>query len=277
MDLEATPEERIELEYSTQHFGFTPDSFVETITDHTIEILNTNLDDTKAQLTKTFSKKVTAQELDECFAVIKNRYVVSTEKILDNFSRYVKKNIFFIPKNNVLPEDRVSAKRSEKMQSQDSSNATDIQIDELYTGDDMIESIKGFERQCKSIKNLKYKEAVLRAKLKNLETVAMRQRTLLRKAEELNECGKSMDNIIDKQMDILDNKLISLKEIVNHQQATQNVEKDVNDVESSDKSAEKRKLETARNEEAIMAMKCKKFFEKDDCYSNMNVDKKDSI
>merc|ERR1712012_7201 len=123
----------------------------------------------------------------------------------------------------------------------------------------MIESIKGFERQCKSIKNLKYKEAVLRAKLKNLETVAMRQRTLLRKAEELNECGKSMDNIIDKQMDILDNKLISLKEIVNHQQATQNVEKDVNDVESSDKSAEKRKLETARNEEAIMAMKCKKF------------------
>ena len=225
MDLEATPEERIELEYSTQHFGFTPDSFVETITDHTMEILNTNLDDTKAQLTKTFSKKVTAQELDECFAVIKNRYVVSTEKILDNFSRYVKKNIFFIPKNNVLPEDRVSAKRSEKMQSQDSSNATDIQIDELYTGDDMIESIKGFERQCKSIKNLKYKEAVLRAKLKNLETVAMRQRTLLRKAEELNECGKSMDNIIDKQMDILDNKLISLKEIVNHQQATQNVEK----------------------------------------------------
>ena len=225
MDLEATPEERIELEYSTQHFGFTPDSFVETITDHTMDILNTNLDDTKAQLTTTFSKKVTAQELDECFAVIKNRYVVDTEKILDKFSRYVKKNIFFIPKNNVLPEDRVSAKRSEIKQSQDSSNATDIQIDELYTGDDMIESIKGFERQCKSIKNSKYKEAVLRAKLKNLETVAMRQRTLLRKAEELNECGKSMDNIINKQMDILDNKLTSLKEIVDQQQETQNVEK----------------------------------------------------
>ena len=125
----------------------------------------------------------------------------------------------------MLPEDRVSAKRSEIKQSHDSSNSTDIQIDELYTGDDMIESIKGFERQCKSIKNSKYKEAVLRAKLKNLETVAMRQRTLLRKAEELNECGKSMDNIINKQMDILDNKLTSLKEIVDQQQETQNVEK----------------------------------------------------
>jgi len=276
MDLEATPEERIELEYSTQHFGFTPDSFVETITDHTMDILNTNLDETKAQLTKTFSKKVSAQELDECFAVIKNRYVVSTEKILDNFSRYVKKNIFFIPKNNVLPEDRVSAIRSEQKQSQDSSNATDIQIEELYTGDDLIESIKGFERQCKNVKNLKYKEAVLRAKLKNLETVAMRQRTLLRKAEDLNECGKSMDNIINKQMDLLDDKLMSLKEICNQQPAAQNAEKDVNDVESSDKPAEKRKLEIARNEEAIMAMKCRKF-EKADCYSSMDVDKKDSI
>ena len=51
---------------------------------------------------------------------------------------------------------------------------------------------------------------------------------------------------------------------------------DVNDVESSDKPAEKRKLEIARNEEAIMAMKCRKF-EKADCYSNMDVDKKDSI
>jgi len=276
MDLEATPEERIELEYSTQHFGFTPDSFVETITDNTMEILNSNLDETKAQLTKTFSKKVSAQELDECFAVIKNRYVVSTEKILDNFSRYVKKNIFFIPKNTVLPEDRVSAIRSEQKQSQDSSNATDIQIEELYTGDDLIESIKGFERQCKNVKNLKYKEAVLRAKLKNLETVAKRQRTLLRKAEDLNECGKSMDNIINKQMDILDDKLISLKEICNQQPATQDVEKDVNDVESSDKPAEKRKLEIAGNEEAIMAMKCRKF-EKADCYSKMDVDKKDSI
>ena len=51
---------------------------------------------------------------------------------------------------------------------------------------------------------------------------------------------------------------------------------DVNDVESSDKPAEKRKLEIARNEEAIMAMKCRKF-EKADCYSSMDVDKKDSI
>ena len=212
MDLESTPEERLQLEYSTQHFGFTPDSFVETITDHTMDILNSNLDDTKKELIKTFNKKVSAQELEECFAVIKNRYTVSTEKILDNFSRYVKKNIFFIPKGSVLPEDRVSAKTSDNKLCQDSSSGTDIQVEELYSGDDLIESIKGFERQCKNINNSKYKEAVLRAKLQNLETVAKRQRELLREAEQLNETKNSMDNIFDKQMNLLDDKLKSLKE-----------------------------------------------------------------
>jgi hypothetical protein len=55
MDLEATPEERLQLEYATQHFGFTPDSFVETITTTAIETINDNLDGTKKQLKKTFS------------------------------------------------------------------------------------------------------------------------------------------------------------------------------------------------------------------------------
>lgn len=266
MDLEATPEERIQLEYATQHFGFTPDSYVETITDNTVDILNTALDETKKQLTKTFCKKVSAQELDECFAVIKNRYVVSTEKILDNFSRYVKKNIFFVPKNNVLPEDRVSAKGTDIRQSQDTSNGADIPSTELYTGDDLIESVKGFERQCKNVKNSKYKEAVLRAKLKNLETVALRQRGLLKKAEALNECSKNMDNILEKQLGLLNNKLGSLKELSNQQKYTsKDIEKVVND-ENPCGATGKRKLETVHYEDSIMAMKCRKF-EKGDSYS----------
>jgi len=260
MDLEATSEEKLQSEYATQHFGFTPDSFVETLTDHVIDILNTNLDETQKQLTKKFSKKVSKQELEECFAVIKNRYIVSTEKVLDNFSRYVKKNIFFIPKNIVLPEDRVTLKRTENKQCQDLSNGTNMQSEELYTGDDLLESIKGFERQCKSIKNTKYKEAVLHAKLKNLETVAKRQRELLKKAEDLNECNRNVDNILEKQMDLLNNKLDALKETNRRQQSTsQNIEKEMDDVEKLDKSAEKRKLETAHYEESVMAMKCRKF------------------
>ena len=44
MDLEATPEERSQLEYATQHFGFTPDSFVETISTSAVEKLTEDLE-----------------------------------------------------------------------------------------------------------------------------------------------------------------------------------------------------------------------------------------
>ena len=44
MDLDATPVERKQLEYATQHFGFTPDSLTDTITsfalDHLAGVLN---------------------------------------------------------------------------------------------------------------------------------------------------------------------------------------------------------------------------------------------
>ena len=43
MDLDATPAERKQLEYASQHFGFTPDSLTETITiyalDHMTDVL----------------------------------------------------------------------------------------------------------------------------------------------------------------------------------------------------------------------------------------------
>lgn len=266
MDLDATPEERLELEYATQHFGFTPDSFTETIADHTLDILSKTLDDTNKQLAKLFRKKVSAQELDECFAVIKNRYVGSTERILDNFSKYVKKNCFVIPKNTVLPEDRVSVKRTDNRQCQDTSYGTDILSSELYTGDDLKESVKGFERQCKNVKNNKYKEAVLRGKLKNLETVAIQQRALLKKAEALNECRNNMDNILEKQLGLLTNKIGSLKKISNYQKyASNDIETGAQD-EQPCRPTIKRTLETVHYEESIMAMKCRKF-EKSDGYS----------
>ena len=55
----------------------------------------------------------------------------------------------------------------------------------LYYGyntdvDNHINIFQGFDRQCQSVRNAKYKEAVLKAKLANLETVASRQSELLK-------------------------------------------------------------------------------------------------
>ena len=43
MELEANDFEKKQLSYSTQHFGYTPDAFVDSIATPSIEIINENL------------------------------------------------------------------------------------------------------------------------------------------------------------------------------------------------------------------------------------------
>lgn len=328
MDLEATPEERIQLEYATQHFGFTPDSFVETITTTAVEKINEDLDETRKQLAKTFASKVSEQELEESFAVIKNKYITSAEKILDNFSRYMKKNILIVPKSVVLPEDNVHLQKNFKdtdklkessISVNDASNAEagygklketiseDNESVEFFNGDNLIESLKGFERQCQNIQNAKYKEAVLKAKLSNLETVAIRQRRLLKKVEDLVGTRYRFETIVEKQEGVLDKKVKVLKELLQkNQNQFQNKHLRLQqDHEFSDKpetnmrqcpkpteesgsnlitslvdinkiprnSAEKRNLIQAKNEEAVMAKKCR-LVDEGDGYELMDTIKK---
>ena len=58
------------------------------------------------KMTSEFVGKVTEIELEESFQKIKEFYVSQTEEVFEKFGRYLKKNIFLIPPNVVLPEDR---------------------------------------------------------------------------------------------------------------------------------------------------------------------------
>merc|ERR1712020_322385 len=132
-----------------QHFNFTPDSFVETITTTVIDSINDGLDETKKQLYNTFKKKVSSKEMDESFALVKHKYTMSAEKVLDNFSRYVKKNILIVPKNVVLPEDEVHVPKQAKTEissgentiifnkTESLMNETEIPNSEFYNGDSL--------------------------------------------------------------------------------------------------------------------------------------------
>ena len=58
------------------------------------------------RMTAEFVGKVTEKELEESFQNIKNAYVSQAEEVFEKFGRYLKKNIFLIPPNVVLPEDK---------------------------------------------------------------------------------------------------------------------------------------------------------------------------
>ena len=172
--------------------------------------------------------------MDESFTVIQNKCINSSEKVLDNFSRYLKRNIIIVPNSIVLPEDSIHITKASKIDNditnknstvvpepndasrhlQVTSDECEIPTTEFHNGDTLIESIKGFDRHCKNTQNSKYKKAVLSAKLTNLEIVAARQRKLLKKAEEFQELQRVYE-VVEQQEGLLDKKINVLLELQN--------------------------------------------------------------
>ena len=60
----------------------------------------------KERIASEFVGKVNEEELERAFVLIKDTYVSNANDVFDKFGRYLKKNIFTIPSNTVLPEDR---------------------------------------------------------------------------------------------------------------------------------------------------------------------------
>ena len=64
------------------------------------------LQEIKRRMASEFVGKVTEKELEESFQKIKETYISQAEEVFEKFGRYLKKNIFLIPPNVVLPEDK---------------------------------------------------------------------------------------------------------------------------------------------------------------------------
>ena len=60
----------------------------------------------KERIASEFVGKVNEEELERAFVLIKDTYASNANDVFDKFGRYLKKNIFTIPSNTVLPEDR---------------------------------------------------------------------------------------------------------------------------------------------------------------------------
>ncbi len=139
---------------------------------------------------------MTEKELEESFTVIKNTYDCHANEVLEKFGRYVKKNLLSIPKDIVLPEDKVHL-----------TNAK-------YNGDDFTQDMMQFDHLRKEVSNAKYTKAVLVAKLANLEAVAERQQKVLTESVNLVAQGKGLVGLINQQHEVLTKKIQVLKPIL---------------------------------------------------------------
>jgi len=198
MELEATDSEKKQLSYATQFFGFTPDAFVDSIHVPSIEIVNEHLEAAKERIASEFSGKVNKTELEESFNNIKSTYTSNTEEVFDKFGRYLKKNIFAIPSNIVLPEDRPHIEPEGK-----NYNAHKIQEDLAQT--------KNLRQE---ILNARYRKAILKTKLANLQIVAQRQQDLVKQAELFRSEKEAWEDLWETQVQRFHEKMSTLKPVM---------------------------------------------------------------
>ena len=92
-------------------------------------------------LASEFVGKVNEEDLEQAFSVIKDSYGSHTNDVFDKFGHYLKKNIFKIPKNVCLPEDRPHLNPAAKG----------------YNGQKLEKDLNEFEGMMKEVSNYKYR------------------------------------------------------------------------------------------------------------------------
>merc|ERR1719193_2325904 len=102
---------------------------------------------------------------------------------MDDFSSYTRKNVLTVPSNVVLPEDRVYLSRDAVG----------------YTGVQMSDDLKSFDKVCDHSKTLRYKLAILEAKLSNLQKVRQAQFGMTTEAQFLEEANMDLDTVVDEK------------------------------------------------------------------------------
>ena len=132
--------------------------------------------------------------MKEAFTLIQQQYASSSEKILDNFSNYVKKKILTVPQHVVLPEDVVQNKNKES-----------------YNGSQMVEDLKSLDRKCEMTRTERYKLAVLEEKLARLKTIRDAQQKVFQTAKVLQEQDDQIRNVVDENAESLTQRMTELR------------------------------------------------------------------
>lgn len=237
MDNLRDPGERQKMEYATQFFRFPPDSMIDALMGDATDIIKASFKAAKSHSLKQFGDRVSEKELNEAFATLEERCIESTEDIyFKKFGRYVRENIFNIPKHVILPEDKVHCEAGKE-------NLNSKDFDAAKTR---------FEALCSNIKDHKFMKAALEHKLANLKTILEKQEKVLAEARIMKENVKVLE-VFDVQKEVLDKKRSDLQPLVLRME--NNVQND-SGFESSD-PAQSEKKRQADLEDTRLAKKCK--------------------
>jgi len=179
--MEKNEREQAQKEYATQHFGFTPNSFVDEITEDSLEMVSSCLGAMKQQVQRKMPGKVDAETLDKAFEAVDNKYRETVEKLFEKLGTYLCKNVLVVPSHVLLPED----------DSWDSAPKADA-LSKLVAANNDMSAVRD------KIKTALYKKTRLRGELENLRTVHTKQESVIQQeidAKKRVREGEWSDNV----------------------------------------------------------------------------------
>ncbi|XP_013406508.1 protein MIS12 homolog isoform X2 [Lingula anatina] len=160
-----------EQEYETQFFGFTPKSFTDGVYNAVNEYLTDCLEVVEKYIIQEFSAVIPAETVRECTQQLLPVFVKTFDKAFDKLENYLLCNIFHIPNNVLLPEDKPQE-----------FQYTELEQEEI---DRDLETLR------QKIRNAKYVNACLEQELKDIATVQEQYDKMLTLLERLEKTTMS--------------------------------------------------------------------------------------
>jgi len=209
--MEKNEREQAQKEYATQHFGFTPNSFIDEITEESLEMVGSCLGAMKQQVQRKMPGKVEDKSLDKAFETVDNKYRETVEKLFEKLGTYLCKNVLVVPSHVLLTED----------ESWDNAPKADA-FSKLSTANNDMSAIRD------KIKTALYKKSRLQGELENIRTVCAKQESVIQqevKTKKKVREGEWSDNVdfVSLQRKTLQRKtgeLSSLLELYDEQTET---------------------------------------------------------
>ncbi|KAL3847777.1 hypothetical protein ACJMK2_018671 [Sinanodonta woodiana] len=93
-------------EYATQYFGFTPQSFINGIYNAMVEYIHDAMEALETCIQQEFSDVITPEQTNEATRKLQSYLGPKIDACFDYLEKYLMKNIFIIPADLVLPEDK---------------------------------------------------------------------------------------------------------------------------------------------------------------------------
>ncbi|XP_067670576.1 protein MIS12 homolog [Haliotis asinina] len=157
-----------QAEYETQYFGFTPKSFSNGVYNAVNDYMMDGLQAVESYMNTEYGDVISPSQVNEGVQKMQQKMAKQVDKAFDTLEAYLFTNIFCIPENTVLPEDRVKQEKG-------------------YTEDDEKQIHKDIEEYTQKILAVKYANTCLQGELDDIDRAQAQMNLMLKQAQDMHQ------------------------------------------------------------------------------------------